>query len=156
MLKTVDRDVEALLKRGERAGCLELSEVQGLVERLHLEGEDVTELHEEIARRGIDLRDAWERKGAEEASCDNAELATATADSLGLFLNEMARYPLLTAQEEVALAKRIEKGDQAAKDRMINSNLRLVVSIARRYQNQGLPLLDLIQEGVLGLIRATE
>jgi RNA polymerase primary sigma factor len=68
----------------------------------------------------------------------------------------MARYPLLTAAEEVDLAKRIERGDEEAKTRMINSNLRLVVSIAKKYQGHGLPLLDLIQEGILGLIRAVE
>jgi RNA polymerase primary sigma factor len=73
-----------------------------------------------------------------------------------LFLNEIGRHPLLTAEEEVALAKRIERGDAAAKEQMINSNLRLVVSIAKRYQGHGLSLLDLIQEGVLGLIRAVE
>ena len=77
-------------------------------------------------------------------------------DSLQLFLNEAGRYPLLTAAEEVELAKRIERGDLAAKERMITSNLRLVVSIARRYQTQGITLGDLIQEGVIGLIRATE
>ena len=73
-----------------------------------------------------------------------------------MFLNEAGRYPLLTAAEEVELAKRIERGDMAAKERMITSNLRLVVSIARRYQTQGITLGDLIQEGVIGLIRATE
>ena len=73
-----------------------------------------------------------------------------------MFLNEAGRYPLLTAAEEVELAKRIERGDMAAKERMINCNLRLVVSIAKRYQTQGITLGDLVQEGVLGLIRATE
>jgi len=77
-------------------------------------------------------------------------------DSLQLFFNEARRYPLLTADEEIELAQRIEKGDLAAKDRMINSNLRLVISVARKYQGQGLPLTDLIQEGMLGLIRAVE
>ena len=77
-------------------------------------------------------------------------------DSIQLFLNEAMRHPLLTAAEEVELAKRIEKGDLEAKDRMINANLRLVVSVARKYQGQGLPLGDLIQEGMLGLIRAVE
>ena len=79
-----------------------------------------------------------------------------TADSLQLFFNEASRYELLTPQEEVELAQAIERGDLAAKDRMINSNLRLVVSVARKYQGQGLPLSDLIQEGMLGLIRAVE
>ena len=77
-------------------------------------------------------------------------------DSLQLFFNEARKHPLLTAEEEVELAKRIEKGDLEAKDRMINSNLRLVISVARKYQGQGLPLGDLIQEGMLGLIRAVE
>jgi len=79
-----------------------------------------------------------------------------TTDSFQMFLNEAGRYPLLTAAEEVELAKRIERGDLAAKERMINCNLRLVVSIAKRYQTQGITLGDLVQEGVLGLIRATE
>jgi RNA polymerase primary sigma factor len=83
-------------------------------------------------------------------------VAEPTLDSLQLFLNDASRYPLLTAEEEVELAKRIERGDLAAKDRMVNSNLRLVVSIARRYQGLGLPLADLIQEAMLGLIRAVE
>jgi RNA polymerase primary sigma factor len=79
-----------------------------------------------------------------------------TTDSFQMFLNEAGRYPLLTAAEEVELAKRIEKGDLQAKERMINCNLRLVVSIAKRYQTQGITLGDLVQEGVLGLIRAAE
>ena len=79
-----------------------------------------------------------------------------TTDSLQLFFNEARRHPLLTAEEEIELAKRIEKGDLAAKDRMINANLRLVISVARKYQGQGLALGDLIQEGMLGLIRAVE
>ncbi len=76
--------------------------------------------------------------------------------ALELFLDEVSRFPLLSAAEEIELAKRIERGDKGAKDRMINSNLRLVVSIARRYRHQQLGLLDVIQEGILGLIRATE
>jgi RNA polymerase primary sigma factor len=77
-------------------------------------------------------------------------------DSLSLYLREVSRRRLLTAAEEVQLAKRIERGDQRAKQRMIEANLRLVVSVARRYQHRGLPLLDLIQEGTLGLVRAAE
>ena len=92
----------------------------------------------------------------DEDDLDLSTEAPLTTDSLQLFLNEAGRYPLLTAAEEVELAKRIERGDMAAKDRMITSNLRLVVSIARRYQTQGITLGDLIQEGVIGLIRATE
>src|SRR5205807_4465611 len=78
------------------------------------------------------------------------------AESLRQFLNEVARHRLLTAKEEVELAKLIERGDHDAKDRMVSSNLRLVVSIAKHYQGQRISLLDLIQDGVLGLIRAAE
>jgi RNA polymerase primary sigma factor len=82
--------------------------------------------------------------------------AADSGDSLQVFFSQAAQYPLLTAAEEVELAKRIERGDLAAKERMVNSNLRLVVANARRYQGQGLTLGDLIQEGVVGLIRASE
>jgi RNA polymerase primary sigma factor len=82
--------------------------------------------------------------------------STDPTDALTLFMNRAGRYRLLTAADEVALAKRIERGDAAAKERMINSNLRLVISIAKRYQGHGLPLMDLIQEGVIGLNRAVE
>ncbi len=85
-----------------------------------------------------------------------ADAPDPAADSLQLFLAEARRHPLLTAQQEVELSQRIEKGDMEAKDRMINSNLRLVVSVAKKYQGQGLPLGDLVQEGMLGLIRAAE
>ena len=84
------------------------------------------------------------------------DLSGATTDALQLFLNELRRYPLLNKVEEIELAKRIEAGDLEAKERMINSNLRLVVSIAKKYQGQELSLLDLIQEGIFGLIRAAE
>ena len=79
-----------------------------------------------------------------------------TGDTLQLFLRDIRRYPLLSAEEEVELAKRIERGDLEAKERMVNSNLRLVVSLAKKYQGHELSLLDLIQEGILGLIRAAE
>jgi len=85
-----------------------------------------------------------------------AEVAEATSDSLQLFLRDISQRPLLTAAEEVELAKRIERGDTEAKNRMIESNLRLVVSNAKRYRGLGLPFLDLIQEGIIGLIRAVE
>jgi RNA polymerase primary sigma factor len=84
------------------------------------------------------------------------QTAQPEVDSLQLFLNEVSRHPLLTAEEELGLARRIERGDFQATERMVNSNLRLVVSIAKHYQGQHLPLVDLIQEGMLGLIRAVE
>jgi RNA polymerase primary sigma factor len=94
-------------------------------------------------------------EGDEEQELDLSVEADAS-DSMNLFLTEIGRHSLLTAAEEVALAKRVERGDRAAKERMINSNLRLVVSIAKRYQGHGVPLGDLIQDGVIGLNRAVE
>ena len=82
--------------------------------------------------------------------------AATNVDSLQLFLTEVGRHRLLTAAEEVALAKRVERGDLEAKERMVNANLRLVVSIAKRYRGNGVPFMDLIQDGVFGLTRAVE
>jgi RNA polymerase primary sigma factor len=148
--------VAALLERGEERGCLELSEVEKLAEELDLSEEAVGELYAQIDERGIRIEDDCGQPAAGSLVVENGELALVTTDALQLFLNEIGRYPLLTAAEEVELAKRVEQGDKAAKDRMVNSNLRLVVSIAKRYQGYDLPLLDLIQEGILGLIRAVE
>jgi RNA polymerase primary sigma factor len=147
---------QALLDRGEETGCIELSELDELVQTLDLDDDAVSTLYEDIESRGIDLKDNCGRESAPAATYVNGDLAVATTDALQLFLNEVGRYPLLTAREEVELAKRIERGDREAKERMINSNLRLVVSIAKKYQGHGLSLLDLIQEGIIGLIRAVE
>jgi RNA polymerase primary sigma factor len=152
----MDAHVEALLAEGEEQGCIEYSQVDEVASALDLEDEDVQALYEEIERRGIELKDNCARANAPDATYVNGDLAHATTDALQLFLNEAGRYDLLTAEEEVELAKRIERGDRQAKELMINSNLRLVVSIAKRYQGHGLSLLDLIQEGIIGLIRAVE
>jgi RNA polymerase primary sigma factor len=152
----VRREIAVLLERGGEEGCIELSEVNQLAVALGLDHAAVEDLYEAIYERGIDLSDDCAREGAEEVRYVNDALAVTTTDALQLFMNEVGRYRLLSAREEVELAKRIENGDRKAKDRMINSNLRLVVSIARRYQGHQLGLLDLIQEGILGLIRATE
>src|SRR5213079_1216968 len=117
----------------------------------------LTHLYEELDERHIDLTDDCARiQTEEEPTYVNGDLAVATTDALQLFLNEAAKWPLLSAEEEVELAKLIERGDHEAKERMINSNLRLVVSIAKRYQGHDLHLLDLTQEGIIGLIRAVE
>jgi RNA polymerase primary sigma factor len=148
--------LEALLERGEENGCMNLSELGDVVAQLELEDDDLTELHHRIGELGIDLTDDCGRAGVEATRITNHAFASQTTDALQLFLNELGRYPLLTAAEEIELAKRIEKGDMAAKERMILSNLRLVVSIAKKYQGADLPLLDLIQEGIFGLVRASE
>jgi RNA polymerase primary sigma factor len=149
-------EVAAVLARGEERGCINLSELDELVQALDLAETEIDVLEAYIESHGIELSDDCGRSTFEPTTFRNGELAAATTDALQLFLNEIRRYPLLTAAEEVELAKRIEQGDLEAKERMINSNLRLVVSIAKKYQGQELSLLDLIQEGIFGLIRAAE
>jgi RNA polymerase primary sigma factor len=148
--------IAALIDRGEERGCLDLSEIDELSQALELADADLGDLYEQLDKRGIDLRDDCGRQDAVASPVDDAALATVTTDTLQLFLNEIGRHRLLTPDEEIELAKRIERGDLEAKDRMINANLRLVVSIAKKYQGSELTLLDLIQEGILGLIRAVE
>jgi RNA polymerase primary sigma factor len=148
--------VASLAERGEEAGCVDLSEVNAITETLGLEEDEVDALHERLGQQGIEVSDDCARDGAGEGSYLNDELASSTTDALRLFLNEISRHPLLTREQEVELARRIEQGDQEAKDRLINSNLRLVVSIAKKYSSADLTLLDLIQEGIFGLIRAAE
>src|SRR4029450_13445170 len=147
--------IAAFVDHGVETGCVEISQLNELVDTLHLGDEEVASLYEQLEEHHVEISDDCGRE-APESTYVNGDLAVATTDALQLFLNEVGRYPLLTAEEEVELAKRIERGDQEAKDRMINSNLRLVVSIAKKYQGHGLSLLDLIQEGVIGLIRAVE
>ncbi len=148
---------ELVLRVGrEQRGCLELSEVSEAVQDAALDEADVQILHELLAERGVELRDDCGRERPEEVSYVNDELALRTTDAMALFLEEVRRYPLLSREEEGELAQRIERGDLAAKERLVNSNLRLVIANARKYQGHDLPLLDLIQEGILGLIRAAE
>jgi RNA polymerase primary sigma factor len=154
----LDERIEALIEAAESRGssCVNLSDVSELVAELELDDEQAQSVHERIEARGLQLTDDCGRDQVEATKIVNGELATATTDALQLFLNEVRRHPLLSADEEIELAKAIERGDLEAKERMINSNLRLVVSIAKKYQGNELPLLDLIQEGILGLIRASE
>jgi len=146
----------ALIDQAEEQGCVNLSQFSELLHELDLDEDELAHVYEQLEERGIELSDDCGRIREDDATFANDELAYATTDALQLFLNEAGRYKLLTAEEEVELAKRIERGEKAAKDLMINSNLRLVVSIAKRYQGHGLSLLDLIQEGIIGLIRAVE
>jgi len=149
--------LDGLLDRGERTGCVNLSELSEVVQQLELSDEEAGELDEEIDSRGLEVSDDCGKGDAEPGPCyGNGEMAGATSDALALFLRDIRRYPLLSKQDEVELAKAVEQGDLEAKERMINSNLRLVVSIAKKYQGHDLPLIDLIQEGIFGLIRAAE
>ena len=163
-------EIRALVDRGRQLGVLTYAEVAGAVSELDLDEADVEELHGFLERAAIELVEEVDPALAAAAELDRApekrgrrKPKTAldlkpemTTDSLQLFLKDIGKVRLLTAQEEVGLAKRIERGDLDAKEKMVESNLRLVVSIAKNYRNQGLPFLDLIQEGTLGLVRAAE
>jgi RNA polymerase primary sigma factor len=152
----LDAALKSLVARGRRSGCVELSAVEAVAERLELKDEQLASMQERIERAGIAVKDDCARQESEQTKVSVTTMAELTADTTRLFLDEIGRYPLLTADEEIELAKQIEAGNEQAKERMINSNLRLVVFMAKRYQGYDLPLLDLIQEGIFGLIRAVE
>jgi RNA polymerase primary sigma factor len=153
-------ELTTLLETSESSGQLRQAELVEVLEPLELDPLETEAVYQELDRRGIELLAEPEREPEPEPEKAPpppvAQTLETTTDALQLFLREAGRHQLLTAAQEVELAKRIERGDGAAKQRMIQSNLRLVVSIAKNYRNQGLPFLDLIQEGTLGLIRAVE
>jgi len=143
----------AFIHDAQERGFVHTTEIDALQTELDLDEEALAALRAALEEADVEIE--------EDAATDEPELdltpgAGGTTDSLQLFLNQMGRYPLLTAADEVALAKRIERGDLAAKERMVNSNLRLVVSNAKKYQGHGVSLLDLIQDGIIGLNRAVE
>ena len=145
-----------LLDAAEQSGSLKAIQLAEVVETHELDALEQDAFYRELDRRGIEIV-ADEPKEEEPAPPPPpVAVQETTTDALQLFLREAGRHALLTAAQEVELAKKIEKGDMRAKQLMIQSNLRLVVSIAKNYRNQGLPFLDLIQEGTLGLIRAVE
>jgi RNA polymerase primary sigma factor len=163
-------EVKVLVTKGQQAGVLTYTEVATALAEVELEEGDVEDLHQFLEKAEIELvedvdpaagppqqEERAPDKGRRRRQKPQIELKPdMTTDSLQLFLKDIGKVRLLTAQEEVDLAKRIERGDLDAKQKMVESNLRLVVSIAKNYRNQGLPFLDLIQEGTLGLVRAAE
>jgi RNA polymerase primary sigma factor len=156
----IDRDVQArldvLVAQGESRGCVNLSELSDLMQEAGLDDEQSHEVHERIEMRGLEITDDCGQTDIVDLRYANDDVAIVTTDALQMFLNELRNYPLLSAREEIELAKRIERGDLDAKERLINSNLRLVVSLAKKYPTYDLTLLDLIQEGIFGLVRAAE
>src|SRR2546421_12571379 len=146
-----DVPVLELLHEAEDRGTIEEEALEALAHEHDLDDEELSVLRAELEARDVEIV----APAVSETAPVRHELLGST-DGLTLFMNRAGRFPLLTAAEEVAFAKRVERGDAAAKERMINSNLRLVISIAKRYQGRDLPLLDLVQEGVIGLNRAVE
>jgi RNA polymerase primary sigma factor len=160
-------EVKGLIARGRQVGMLTFAEIVDATAELDLDDTDVEALHATLERCEIELVEetdpaptislsverARDKRVRRTTPLDRPEMTT---DALQLFFRDIGKMRLLTGAEEVSLAKRIEAGDRAAKQKMIESNLRLVVSIAKNYRNQGLPFLDLIQEGTIGLVRAVE
>ena len=151
-------DLASFLDGAEEGGFVNEAALEALALEHDLGEEEPRALRAELEARGVRIEDENGGDGAEERELDLSVDLTAggVPDSLSLFMNQLGRWPLLTASEEVELAKRIERGDLRAKERMINSNLRLVVHNARRYTGHGVSLGDLVQEGVIGLNRAVE
>ena len=156
--------VDAIITGAEDQECLNLSQLAELSDELDLDDEAAHAVHDYVDAQGYDVSDDCARVEVASPAPGSGRgtrmgyrgWAGSTTDALQLFLNEIGRHPLLTKTQEQTLARRIEEGDAAAKEQMINANLRLVVALARRYQGHELPLLDLIQEGIFGLIRAVE
>ena len=149
---TLELAVPAFLEEAEEHESIDEAALEAFALEHDLDEEDVVELRAELEAREVEIV----QPPADEPTAPAHVQAPVPTDALSLFMHRAGRYPLLTAAEEVALAKRVERGDAQAKERMINSNLRLVISIAKRYQRKDLPLLDLVQEGVIGLNRAVE
>src|SRR5438477_1438546 len=163
-------EIKGLVVKGQQQGVLSYNEVADAVSEIDLDEADVEELYGYLEKSEIELVEDRDDGGAPKPEAEPPDTGKRrrkpkgqidlrpdmTTDSLQLFLKDIGKVRLLTAQEEVDLAKRIERGDLDAKQKMVESNLRLVVSIAKNYRNQGLPFLDLIQEGTLGLVRAAE
>jgi RNA polymerase primary sigma factor len=158
-------EVRGLLEEGRGQGYLEVAHIATALRDVDLTSEQIEEIQGVFADLGIDIIEGDD--GASEESPEakpeeevipklDLSVKTPTRDPVRMYLKEMGKVPLLTAEEEVSLAKRIERHDEAAKRKLIEANLRLVVSIARRHMGRGMPLLDLIQEGNLGLIRVVE
>ncbi len=162
-------EVKNLVTKGQAEGVIAYGDVATALREVDVDEGDIEELYGFIESQGVELVDDVDPAQKHSPDAQRADgkrrrrkassldlKPDMTTDSLQLFLKDIGKVRLLTAQEEVDLAKRIERGDLDAKQKMVESNLRLVVSIAKNYRNQGLPFLDLIQEGTLGLVRAAE
>ncbi|ADL41979.1 RNA polymerase, sigma 70 subunit, RpoD subfamily [Caldicellulosiruptor obsidiansis OB47] len=156
--KTLIREkVRELISLGQSKGFLTYSEIQEILDKVELDASQVESIYDTLESMGIDVVD--DRVSEEELLKDDLENlpeGIAIDDPVRMYLKEIGKIPLLTPEEEIELAKRIEQGDEEAKKRLAEANLRLVVSIAKRYVGRGMLFLDLIQEGNLGLLKAVE
>jgi RNA polymerase primary sigma factor len=146
----VDAALADFIQHARERGTVRADEIEAFRQEFELDEESLAALRAALEEADVEIEEE------ETPELDLTPSTPTTTDSLQLFLNGIGQYDLLTADQEVALAKRIERGDRAAKEQMVNANLRLVVSLAKRYQGHGVPLLDLIQDGVIGLNRAVE
>ncbi len=150
--------IKELIEKGKAKGCLTYNEIMDMLEEIELQPEQIEKVYESLEALGIDVTD--EVSEADEAPDKEDALSVpegiSVDDPVRMYLKEIGKVPLLTAEEEVELAQRMSKGDEEAKRKLVEANLRLVVSIAKRYVGRGMLFLDLIQEGNLGLIKAVE
>ena len=146
-------EAKGLLEAGREAGSLSTDEIALALSELELDAGQLDDFYHALEELQIEVVDSADDEVERAPLKETREITT---DSLQLFLKDIGKVDLLTAAQEVELAKRIERGEHRAKQEMVEANLRLVVSIAKKYRNQGLPFLDLIQEGTIGLVRAAE
>ena len=146
-------EAKGLLDSARESGSLSTDEIVAALGELELDAAQLDDFYHALEELQIEVVDDSREEPGHEVSPATREITT---DSLQLFLKDIGKVDLLTAAQEVELAKRIERGEHRAKQAMVEANLRLVVSIAKKYRNQGLPFLDLIQEGTIGLVRAAE
>ncbi|MFI5358598.1 MAG: RNA polymerase sigma factor RpoD [Halanaerobiales bacterium] len=154
-------EVQNLINKGKKEGFLTYEEIMDALEEVELDSDDIERIYELFNEMDIDIKDESE-KDRDDGELEVDDLDLSVPDGIGIddpvrmYLKEIGKVPLLTADEEIELAKRMEQGDEAAKRKLIEANLRLVVSIAKKYVGRGMLFLDLIQEGNLGLIKAVE
>lgn len=158
-----DSIVDSLMKTGKKKGNLTYEEIVDALDEIPMESDEIDSLYKEFEKKGIELLD--EEIGDDEDDDDKIDVSKedlsvpkgiSVDDPVRMYLKEIGKIPLLTADEEVVIAKRMENGDREAARELAEANLRLVVSIAKRYVGRGMSFLDLIQEGNLGLMKAVD
>jgi len=155
-------EVKSLIKKGKKEGSLTYEEIMDSLEEIELDSDDIEKIYEIFNDMDIEIKDKDDNTDDSDDDGDEKKLDISIPDGVGIddpvrmYLKEIGKVPLLIAEEEVDLAQRMEKGEEAAKRKLIEANLRLVVSIAKKYVGRGMLFLDLIQEGNMGLIKAVE